>query len=73
MCNRPISQAAATMPAGHDKSEPFKGGPVGPTCARRAGLFPGRTLFDRVPRVRIFTNCEPRRDKRQMDLLESAP
>lgn len=39
ICARPIVRAAATMPAGHDKAEPFKAGPVGPTCARKAGLL----------------------------------
>lgn len=47
MCNRLLAKAAATMPAGHDQAEPFKAGPVGPTCARLAGLLGTPSLFSR--------------------------
>ena len=65
ICARSIARAAATMPAGHDKAEPFKAGPVGPTCARRAGL-----LAPTVARPRLFTARRRRaRDDGQAVLL----
>lgn len=67
ICARSIARAAATMPAGHDKAEPFKAGPVGPTCARRAGLIAGPTLFDRKRRTGMRRRA--RRDDGQAVLL----
>lgn len=68
ICGRPMLQAAATMPAGHDKAEPFKAGPVGPTCARRAGLLAAPSLFDRRARAGTTTRRKST-DNRQAVLL----
>lgn len=68
ICGRPMLQAAATMPAGHDKAEPFKAGPVGPTCARRAGLLAAPSLFDRRPKMFTVRRKKPA-DNRQAVLL----
>lgn len=67
ICQRSIAHAAATMPAGHDKAEPFKAGPVGPTCARRAGLLLPKSLFE----IRRATTARRRKaaDSRQAVLL----
>jgi len=69
ICRRPMLQAAATMPAGHDKAEPFKAGPVGPTCAARVGLSAAPTLFDRkrAARKAAGTRKARRCDVRQRD------
>lgn len=56
------------MPAGHDKAEPFKAGPVGPTCARRAGLLAAPSLFDRRPKLFTVRRKKPA-DNRQAVLL----
>lgn len=66
ICARSIARAAATMPAGHDKAEPFKAGPVGPTCARRAGLLGAPSLFDRRAKA---VRRRARRDDGQAVLL----
>lgn len=68
ICHRFMLQAAATMPAGHDKAEPFKAGPVGPTCARRAGLMAAPSLFDRPAKAGTTTRRKPA-DNRQAVLL----
>ena len=68
ICQRQIARAAATMPAGHDKAEPFKAGPVGPTCARRAGLMAAPSLFDRRAKV-TTTRRRKSADNRQAVLL----
>jgi hypothetical protein len=66
MCNRHLAKAAATMPAGHDQSEPFRSGPVGPTCARRAGLLGKPSLFSRK---RVKRTARPRTNIVQRDWL----
>lgn len=44
LCGRRLLSAAASLPAVDTGPTPHPAGPVGPTCARNAGLVP-RSLF----------------------------
>ncbi len=63
LCNRPLGRAAATLQVNQSAEHPDRVGPVGPTCARLAGLVKP-SLFDRR---RKATKRGRRVDARQVD------
>lgn len=72
ICGRKVLKAAAWVPGGEDKAfMPHPPGPVGPTCARRAGLIE-RTLFTRRRNVVTASRLKARPASPQLELLEAA-
>ena len=69
VCGRRIKQAAATMPAQDAGPMPHPAGPVGPTCARTAGLIVA-TLFSKR-RATTFSRIRKPATSTQLDLLET--
>lgn len=69
ICGRRIKQAAAMKPAQVGGPMPHPAGPVGPTCARTAGLIVA-TLFSKR-RATTFTRVRKAPASPQLDLLET--
>ncbi len=64
LCNRPLARAAATLLEGQSLVHPSRAGPIGPSCARNAGLVK-RSLFDR-------RRTKPAQRKRRVDVRQAA-
>ena len=67
LCGRPLLKAAAWKPAATGAT-PHPPGPVGPTCALKAGLIE-RSLFTRRRAVAIKPRRPAKRSAGQLELL----